>query len=222
MRDLPGSCAKSPALSRDFGEVRVSCVFRKSSLHDQADFRFDDRGRRLSTDHERDGVAHGNQPDCGSEAALRRLLLSPEPSVCSLRNRSLCHVPARAPRRVAPAEPAPIRVPAGAPAAGRVGVPIGLRTGRVASVARGCGRSCNRVQLWAGARAATRFQETAPRAPAVTTAAHPARPALTDGPRIPACLYVSGPMYWPLIGGFVAFVLLAILLGWIMDPSRRR
>jgi hypothetical protein len=28
-------------------------------------------------------------------------------------------------------------------------------------------------------------------------------------------------MFWPLIGGFVAFVLLAILLGWIMDTSRR-
>jgi hypothetical protein len=29
-------------------------------------------------------------------------------------------------------------------------------------------------------------------------------------------------MFWPLIGGFIAFVLLAILLGWIMDTSRRR
>jgi hypothetical protein len=29
-------------------------------------------------------------------------------------------------------------------------------------------------------------------------------------------------MYWPLIGGFIAFVLLAVLLGWILDPSRRR
>lgn len=29
-------------------------------------------------------------------------------------------------------------------------------------------------------------------------------------------------MYWPLIGGFIAFVLVAILLGWIMDPVRRR
>jgi hypothetical protein len=28
-------------------------------------------------------------------------------------------------------------------------------------------------------------------------------------------------MYWPLIGGFVAFVLLAVLMGWIMDTSRR-
>jgi hypothetical protein len=27
-------------------------------------------------------------------------------------------------------------------------------------------------------------------------------------------------MYWPLIGGFVAFVLVAIFLGWIMDTSR--
>ena len=28
-------------------------------------------------------------------------------------------------------------------------------------------------------------------------------------------------MYWPLIGGFIAFVLFALLLGWIMDPARR-
>jgi hypothetical protein len=28
-------------------------------------------------------------------------------------------------------------------------------------------------------------------------------------------------MFWPLIGGFIAFVLVAILLGWIMDTSRR-
>jgi ABC-type Mn2+/Zn2+ transport system permease subunit len=27
-------------------------------------------------------------------------------------------------------------------------------------------------------------------------------------------------MFWPLIGGFIAFVLLAVLLGWIMDTSR--
>jgi hypothetical protein len=28
-------------------------------------------------------------------------------------------------------------------------------------------------------------------------------------------------MYWPLIGGFIAFVLIAVLLGWILDTSRR-
>jgi hypothetical protein len=28
-------------------------------------------------------------------------------------------------------------------------------------------------------------------------------------------------MFWPLLGGFIAFILLAVLLGWIMDPSRR-
>ena len=27
-------------------------------------------------------------------------------------------------------------------------------------------------------------------------------------------------MYWPLIGGFIAFVLIAVLLGWITDTSR--
>jgi hypothetical protein len=28
-------------------------------------------------------------------------------------------------------------------------------------------------------------------------------------------------MFWPLVGGFIGFVLVAILLGWILDPSRR-
>jgi F0F1-type ATP synthase assembly protein I len=29
-------------------------------------------------------------------------------------------------------------------------------------------------------------------------------------------------MYWPLIGGFIAVVLITILIGWILDSSRRR
>jgi hypothetical protein len=27
-------------------------------------------------------------------------------------------------------------------------------------------------------------------------------------------------VYWPLIGGFIAFVLVAIFMGWVMDTSR--
>ncbi len=27
-------------------------------------------------------------------------------------------------------------------------------------------------------------------------------------------------MYWPLVGGFIAFVLLAVLLGWLTDSNR--
>jgi hypothetical protein len=27
-------------------------------------------------------------------------------------------------------------------------------------------------------------------------------------------------VFWPLIGGFIAFVLLAVVLGWVMDTSR--
>ncbi len=38
----------------------------------------------------------------------------------------------------------------------------------------------------------------------------------------PAIIYIVTYMYWPLIGGFIAFVLIAILLGWILDPDRRR
>jgi hypothetical protein len=29
-------------------------------------------------------------------------------------------------------------------------------------------------------------------------------------------------MYWPLIGGLIAFILIAVLLGWVLDPDRRR
>jgi hypothetical protein len=29
-------------------------------------------------------------------------------------------------------------------------------------------------------------------------------------------------MFWPLIGGFIALVLLTLLMGWILDPARRR
>ncbi len=27
-------------------------------------------------------------------------------------------------------------------------------------------------------------------------------------------------MYWPLAGGFIAFILIALLMGWIMDTDR--
>jgi hypothetical protein len=29
-------------------------------------------------------------------------------------------------------------------------------------------------------------------------------------------------MFWPLIGGFIALVLLTLLIGWLADPDRRR
>lgn len=28
-------------------------------------------------------------------------------------------------------------------------------------------------------------------------------------------------MYWPLIGGFIAVFLITILIGWVLDNSRR-
>ena len=28
-------------------------------------------------------------------------------------------------------------------------------------------------------------------------------------------------MYWPLIGALIAFVLLAVFMGWVLDPKRR-
>jgi hypothetical protein len=32
---------------------------------------------------------------------------------------------------------------------------------------------------------------------------------------------VFAAMYWPLIGGFIAFVIISLLIGWAVDPSRR-
>jgi hypothetical protein len=29
-------------------------------------------------------------------------------------------------------------------------------------------------------------------------------------------------MFWPLIGGFIAVFLITLLIGWILDPARRR
>jgi F0F1-type ATP synthase assembly protein I len=33
--------------------------------------------------------------------------------------------------------------------------------------------------------------------------------------------YMFRAMFWPLAGGLIAFILVAVLLGWILDPSRR-
>ncbi len=42
------------------------------------------------------------------------------------------------------------------------------------------------------------------------------------GPKPDAVIsYRLRRVYWPLIGGFIAFVLLALLIGWIVDPGRR-
>lgn len=27
-------------------------------------------------------------------------------------------------------------------------------------------------------------------------------------------------MYWPLIGGLIGFILVALLMGWLLDPAR--
>lgn len=34
--------------------------------------------------------------------------------------------------------------------------------------------------------------------------------------------YIFPTMYWPLIGGLIAFILIAVVLGWVLDPDRRR
>jgi hypothetical protein len=45
--------------------------------------------------------------------------------------------------------------------------------------------------------------------------------ALSCGPSPTASYKVPRVMYWPLIGGFIVFILIAVLLGWILDPDRR-
>jgi biotin transporter BioY len=29
-------------------------------------------------------------------------------------------------------------------------------------------------------------------------------------------------VYWPLIGGFIAFLIVAVLIGWVIERSERR
>jgi hypothetical protein len=29
-------------------------------------------------------------------------------------------------------------------------------------------------------------------------------------------------MYWPLIGGFIAFLIVSVLIGWVLESSARR
>jgi hypothetical protein len=41
-----------------------------------------------------------------------------------------------------------------------------------------------------------------------------------SAPDRPALYLVD--MFWPLIGGFIAFVLLTLLIGWLVDPAHRR
>jgi len=89
-------------------------------------------------------------------------------------------LPPGASRRTPPAEPASLRVPPGATAAGRVGVSVAQRAGLAARL--------------------TVSESSAARV----------RPGL----------YIFTAMFWPLIGGFIAFVLLAVFLGWVMDTSR--
>jgi hypothetical protein len=89
----------------------------------------------------------------------------------------VCDVSPSPSRWTAPAPSAAFRLPPGAPAPGRMGVPFTQRT--------------------AGS------------------------PRVAGGPqRHAAGLLYRVRMFWPLIVGFVLFVLLAVLLGWVMDPSR--
>lgn len=74
-----------------------------------------------------------------------------------------------------------------------MGVPDGERTGRAPRLRR------------SGARGST-----GPGAPAGAGLKHAASTA-----------DMLWAMFWPLIGGFIVFVLLAIFMGWILDPARR-
>jgi hypothetical protein len=59
--------------------------------------------------------------------------------------------------------------------------------------------------------------------PTSRTAAAGAGPARANrGPRgVPAAgSYIVRAMYWPLAGGFIAFILIALIMGWIMDTDR--
>jgi hypothetical protein len=56
----------------------------------------------------------------------------------------------------------------------------------------------------------------AKRGPRGVPAASPRRPR-----GVPAAgSYIVRAMYWPLAGGFIAFILIALIMGWIMDTDR--
>ena len=46
------------------------------------------------------------------------------------------------------------------------------------------------------------------------------RSATGGAARVSLRSYVSG-MFWPLIGGFIAFLLLLVFVGWVTDTTRR-
>ena len=56
--------------------------------------------------------------------------------------------------------------------------------------------------------------------PRATPRAPPGRPRGGAEGRPAAGSYIVRAMYWPLVGGFIAFILLALVMGWIMDPDR--
>lgn len=80
--------------------------------------------------------------------------------------------------------------------------------------------------LTAAARGAVSLKPRAERAAAQSRTRSPSRASDTrasntrasDTPRSDR----FPPMFWPLIGGFIAVVLLTILIGWILDRSQRR
>jgi len=106
-------------------------------------------------------------------AARDRVLLGPLPGRPATRDRAAAVALEREPARPAAlaersGDDLERRPRAGDGAAGRASI-RSHRTSRSLIATRR-----NRVQLWAGARSSPRFRETAPRAPAFTTAQHPA------------------------------------------------
>jgi hypothetical protein len=84
-----------------------------------------------------------------------------------------------------------------------VGVPVGQRAGLAARLSRQAPGLRLRVVVFARPR-----RVAVPR---------------VDIPRVDRASrrsYMFRAMFWPLAGGFIAFILVAILLGWILDPSR--
>ena len=125
--------AKVPAISGHFDLLQSCCVLRKSWLRESVEVRFDgasaDRARTKES-------TYGNWAHGAGQAGLRELLFSSEQPLCARRLRSLRDVSPCASGWPSAPEPAAFRVPPGARAPGRLGVPVASRAGCPTRVAR--------------------------------------------------------------------------------------
>jgi hypothetical protein len=102
--------------------------------------RFDARASNRASSQNGVLVRYGKWSGSGIEGQLRELLLSSESPLCRPRLRGVRNLSPGPPGRVASPSSVAVRLPAGAPAAGRLGVPDSQRAGRAARLGLACRR----------------------------------------------------------------------------------